>query len=125
MERTSALLSNYAPPCHRQPGCKQQEESINCLRLCPPPPPGPIMATYWVVAAGAATAVRGDGVSFWVVPGGRRVRSRLDIEVTARRYFSSGSRPTGALWWSFYSNHKFQWLLVGFQVLACSSSAPS
>ena len=56
------LLSNYAAPCHCQPGCKQQEERINCLGLCPHYKPnyGNILAP----SAGATTAVQGDCVKF-------------------------------------------------------------
>lgn len=60
MEGTSALLSNYAAPCHCQPGCKQQEEGTNWLGRGPHRRPnyGSILGR----GAGAATAVRGDGV---------------------------------------------------------------
>lgn len=56
------LLSNYVAPCHCQPGCKQQEERINCLGLCPyyRPNYGNILAP----SAGATTAVQGDCVKF-------------------------------------------------------------
>lgn len=56
------LLSNYPATCHCQPGCKQQEERINCLGLCPHfrPNYGNILAP----SAVATTAVIGDCVKF-------------------------------------------------------------
>lgn len=62
MEGTSALLSNYATPCHCQPACKQQEERINCLGLCPHYRPN--YANILARSTGARTAVRGDCVKF-------------------------------------------------------------
>lgn len=84
MEGTSALLSNYAAPCHCQPGCKQQEERINCLGLCPHYRPnyGNILGR----SIGAPTAVRGDCVKYsaWSSEGGTRGRGRTGNDVSSR-----------------------------------------
>lgn len=67
------LLSNYAPPCHCQPGCKQQEERINCLGLCPHYRPN--YSNILAPSTGANTGVQSDCVKF----------SAWSLEVRMRR----------------------------------------